>query len=90
MTITQVARYEVYDAIDTERAYQDRKWGNQADNPPPIDSFATYVAAFTNKLLATCSTSNSSTERLDAFRKVAALCVACMEHHGAPRRVLGD
>lgn len=72
-----------YLAIDSERDYQARKWG---ENPHEIDAFAAYVQEYTNQLIKTVGTSNDQTAKLDCMRKIGALTVACMEQHGAPRR----
>ncbi len=77
-------RDEVYVAIDSERNYQNWKWG---DPPHEIDAFACYISGYTNKLIELCSTTDSS-ERLDIIRKIAGLCVVCMEQHGSPMRAI--
>jgi hypothetical protein len=86
--MVKVSRSEVYAAIDSERIYQDHLWGDQMINPPSIDAFACYVQGYTNQLVEKCSTSEDVDARLNFFRKVAGLCVACMEQHGAPSRYL--
>lgn len=81
-----VTRQQVYVALDSERNYQDRKWSDQQEVAPGIDAFAAYVQGYTNELIHSCSHTSSIEERLNFFRKVGALCVACMEAHGAPLR----
>lgn len=86
-------RTEVYSAIDTERDYQDAKWGHSLSSDRPgngersIDEFATYIVGYAHKLLDQAATFADPKSKLDAVRKVAGLCVACMEQHGAPPRV---
>lgn len=82
-------REDVYIAIDTERDYQQERWGNnphrQADDRQ-IDEFALYIARYTARLVEVATTAENDTDKLDVVRKIAALCVACMEQHGAPQR----
>jgi hypothetical protein len=93
MTIPTVARYEVYDAIDSERDYQESRWSGSASGPDPraheLDAWVAYIAAYTARLLdksAGWDTPEEKIEVLNFVRKVAALCVVAMEYHGAPRR----
>jgi hypothetical protein len=72
-----------YKAIDSERDYQAKKWG---EKPHEIDAFAAYIAEYTNQLIAICGTSDDAEAKLAAVRKVGALAVACMEQNGAPLR----
>lgn len=85
-------REEVYSVIDTERAYQDDKWGktlsgNRTGNGErSVDEFALYIHGYANKLEDfACEFADTQT-KLDIIRKIAGLCVACMEQHGAPER----
>lgn len=81
---TNRTRFEVYEAINTERAYQDKKWG--AAGVSSIDEFSLYIAGYTADLVKETSHNLTGTEALNIIRKIAALGVACMEHHGAPKR----
>ena len=78
-------------AIDSERAYQDDRWGNQ-DGPDSgayghtVDEFALYILTYAQKLADEASASRGDDEKLNIVRKVIALGVACMEQHGAPNR----
>ncbi len=81
---TRTDRKAVYAAIDTERDYQSKKWG---EPPHTIDEFALYIIEYAAKLQRIAGTTNYEPKKLDAVRKVAALGVACMEQHGAPPRV---
>lgn len=76
------SRREVYDALDSELLYQVIKFG---DNPHEIDAFATYIRQYSTTLDAVC-THASSDQKLEFIRKIGALCVRCMEQHGAPLR----
>ena len=79
----ETPRKEVYKAIDGELAYQHAKFGR---NPHEIDAFATYVRRYGHILDGTCTEPNCDENKLEVFRKVAAICVRCMEQHGAPKR----
>lgn len=89
-------RSEVYAAIDTEREYQNAIWGGTKSSRQPsdspnamertIDEFALYVARYTNKLVEVCGTTDYPEEKMEVFRKIAALCIACGESHGMPKR----
>ncbi len=87
-----IERGKVYQAINSERDYQDRKWGNTLSGGRPgngdrsVDEFALYVAGYTNDLVEAASHSGNQLAKLDIIRKIAGLCVACMEQHGAPLR----
>jgi hypothetical protein len=77
-------RKEVYEAIDGELEYQMYKFGV---NSHEIDSFATYIRRYSAVLDEVATGPNSEFEKLAMVRKIAAICVRCMEQHGAPRRV---
>jgi hypothetical protein len=89
-------RENVYKAIDSERDYQNVIWcGTQSSRQPSnspnamertIDEYALYVTRYTNRLIEVCGTSDYPEEKLEVFRKIAALCVACGETHGMPSR----
>lgn len=90
-------RQQVYDAIDSERDYQNLKWGNtlSGDRKPTdeqpagsrtVDEFALYIVGYGHKLLDNASSFSYTNDKLEIMRKIAALCVACMEQHGAPKR----
>lgn len=92
-------REVAYNAIDTERNYQDRLWGSPgygdgsagnsiegAEGARTIDAFVCYMQGYMNKLVHVASTTADPVAKLHAVRKVAALGVACMEQHGAPYR----
>ena len=77
-------RQEVYQAIDGERQYQDGK------NPHTLSIGEEIALAlkYTHNALNEWSNDFKPPEQeaLAMMRKVAAICVRCMEHHGAPKR----
>ena len=88
----KVTRQAVYEAIDTERMYQDTKWGHTLSGGRPgkgersADEFILYIVGYADKLKAYASEFANTETKLHFVRKVAGLCVACMEQHGAPKR----
>lgn len=85
-------RDEVYQAINTERSYQDSRWGDTLSGGRPgkgersVDEFALYIIGYANDLLVNASHFGDQKDKLDIIRKIAGLGVACMEQHGAPKR----
>ena len=90
-------RKEVYAAIDSERAYQDKLWGHtlsgdhltsemQPGGTRTVDEFSLYIIGYANDLLVNTSHYVEEEAKLDIIRKISALGVACMEQHGAPHR----
>ena len=96
-------RKEVYEAVDSERTYQESMWGDSLSNertPDPVkgesggdrslDEFTLYISGYTNELVQMASHYVGAKEQLAIIRKIAGLSVACMEQHGAPRRVMPE
>lgn len=88
----KLQREEVYCILNSERAYQDKRWGASASSNEPgdgnrtIDEFALYISQYANALARLAATSIEPHDKLDFVRKVGALCVACMEQHGGRNR----
>lgn len=92
---TKLTRTEVYDLIDGERAYQDRRWGAERMVGPkePHDhspqEWLTYMRDYIEEALHIgCREEDAVafTKQLAIIRKVTALGVVAMENHGAPPR----
>jgi len=87
-------RTEVYEMIDSERDYQDAKWGDTASSNEPgkgertIDEFAVYIQGYTNDLIHAASHFGDPSQKLEVMRKIAGLCVACGEQHSLPKRYM--
>lgn len=89
-------RLDVYKAIDSERDYQNEIWAGTKSSGQPskvpdamersIDEYALYIARYTSKLIEVCTTSDYPDKKMEIFRKIAALCVACGESHEMPPR----
>ncbi len=92
-------RPEVYAALDSERDYQDVRWGDtlsgnrlpisslrQNGGDRTVDEFILYINGYTADLVHLGSHFCDTPTKLDTIRKIGALCVAAMEQHGAPQR----
>jgi aminoglycoside N3'-acetyltransferase len=71
------SREEVYNAIDTERAYQERAY----PEAPTIGQALEQIEKFHERAWGT------NEKRLDNIRKIAGIAVRAMENHGAPHRI---
>lgn len=83
------SREEVYKAIDSERDYQDAQRPDRFTEPVlPISGELLCIQEYLNRTNITYVTSAGETplECLNGLRKIAAMCVRAMEHHGAPKR----
>lgn len=82
-------RSEVYTALDSERAYQNDRfqetvYGRDAIDRT-LDEFILYIIQYAQEA-GMLTTHGDESEALHFVRKVGALCVGCMETHGAPHR----
>lgn len=84
-------RAEVYEAIDSERDYQDDRWNADTTSSEGRHTASEYILYMEHYLqearrLASTTAEDNRTV-LDFVRKVTALGVACMEDNGAPFRL---
>lgn len=85
------ARERVYAAFDSERAYQNDKWGPRAateDEHTP-EEWLLYIQDYLTEAIhiaARTPDPNAQEKILHWMRKIGAMTVACMEQKGAPRR----
>lgn len=89
-------RKQAYDAIDSERNYQDKLYSGtfSSKRTKPdggalersIDEFSHYIQAYSDQFGVVIVQHRPTKEKLDLMRKIAAMAVACMEQHGAPLR----
>jgi hypothetical protein len=96
MMIYDTPRSEVYAALDSERTYQDIRWGvDAAPGRRPSDHFHSvsewllYIQDYTTEAIHICSREAdpvASEKALNWIRKIAAMGVVCMEQNGAPKR----
>lgn len=82
-------RMAAYQAIRSERDHQDEQWGKTQSSGRPgngersLDEFALYISGYADTLRGFCTEFTDANTKLHAVRKIAALCVWCMEQHGA-------
>ena len=79
-------RANVYDAIGTERYYQEQKWGSIEEHPQSVGGYLTLMRVHLTNAEAAWVGSTGDTDALHYLRKVLALGVACGEQHGLPKR----
>jgi hypothetical protein len=79
-------RKEVYRAIDTERDFQDRKWGTIQEHPHEVGGWITLMRKLLNDAEVEWSTRASDYQAMQEIRKVIAVGFACCEQHGVETR----
>ena len=82
-------RIEVFDAIENERAYQVKRWGNPdgTEREKDVASFLAYMQYYQNEAIKLVTKQGyTSVFARDAIRKIVALGVACLERHGVVER----
>ena len=79
-------RANVYDAIGTERYYQEQKWGMLEEHPQSVGGYLTLMRVYLTNAEAAWVGSDNDKDALKCLRKVLALGVACGEQHGLPKR----
>ena len=79
-------RGDVFDAINVERAYQDRKWGFNYTQGHSAPAWLTFMRHHLQKTEALASTRVDMTAAMDELRKVVALGVSCLELYGVKPR----
>lgn len=81
-----IDRQKVFDSIDSERYYQDRKWGTVDKHPHEVGGWLALMQVHLNEALQAWAGSNNDFKALNELRKVLAIAVACAEQHGLPGR----
>lgn len=87
------SRAEVYAALDSERAYQDSRWTAETTTSEGRHTFEEWIVYMEDYLqeakhvLSRKAAQHAQPEAAQIMRKVTAMGVACMEQHGAPKRV---
>jgi hypothetical protein len=79
-----------YESIQTEREYQDRKWGTPAEHPHEVGAWLTLMQVHLTKAMQEWAGANHDRGALIELRKVLAIGVACAEQHGLPHRAIGQ
>lgn len=86
------SREIVYEAINGEREYQDKRWNVDTTTTAGLHSvtefvlFMEYYLTEARRSLSTQGDPKASHDGLDFVRKVTALGVACMEQNGIVER----
>lgn len=81
-------RNKVYESIDSERYYQDRKWGTVEQHPHEVGGWLTLMRKLLTDAEAAWAGSDGDYKALLELRKVLAVGVACAEQHSLPSRSL--
>jgi len=85
-------RKEVYEALDTERDYQNRKWNSStttSGGKHSITEWLVYMQDYLNEAMHQVSRNpdpHANDLALRTIRKITAMGVSCMEQNGAPKR----
>lgn len=75
-------RSEVYAAIDSERRFQDQRWGTIEQHPHEVGSWILIMEKLLADARSAWAGSCGDIKALDEIRKVAAVAVACGEQYG--------
>jgi hypothetical protein len=79
-------RAKVYESIDSERHYQDRKWGTIEQRPHEVGGWLLLMRTLLTDAEAAWASSNGDYAAMTELRKVLAVGVACAEQHGITAR----
>lgn len=79
-------RDQVYAAVDSERNYQDRKWGTVDQHPHEVGGWLTLMRKLLTDAEVAWASSDGDYMALQEIRKVLAVGVACAEQHGITSR----
>lgn len=79
-------RENVYSAIDSERDFQDARWGTVEQHPHEVGSWILIMEKLLADAREAWAGNAGDAKALDEIRKVAAVAVACGEQHGLPSR----
>jgi len=79
----------VYAALDSERDFQDAFLADKGLNPnKTVGEFLTLIRTYANRADYAWTGSPGDAGALEEIRKIAAICVSCMEKHGTTIRPL--
>lgn len=76
-------RRKVYRAIDSERDYQEAKWGNHRHE---VGAYLTMLRIYMNRADEAWTSNKGDDAALEVVRKIGGIAVRCMEDHDAPMR----
>lgn len=81
-------RSEIFKSIESERVFQDRKWGTIQEHPHEVGGWLTLMRKLLGDAEKAWAESNQDHLALIELRKLLAVGVACSEQHGLPARSL--
>lgn len=87
-------RKEVYEAIDSERDYQDIRWNAETTTSGGFHSPAEWLVYMQDYLREAFSQASRRADPesrgmvMNTIRKITAMGVVCMEQNGAPKRII--
>lgn len=76
-----------YEAVDSERNYQNARWGNTLSSNRPgsgersASEFALYIDGYVTDVVQVASHFGDASKKLEGVRKVTGLAMACLEQH---------
>lgn len=80
-------RSDVYKLIDGERDYQDALPSDRTDGRKhTVGEFMIMLQYYMDKAVEAWTTNAGDEKSLDVIRKIAGICVNCMENHDTPPR----
>lgn len=83
-------RNKVYEAVDSERAYQNRKWGTIDQHPHEVGGWLLLMENALRQAKEAWAGAPNDHAALEEVRKVIGLGVACAEQHGLRPRWHGE
>ena len=84
---SSLARAAAYDAIDSERDYQDALPPNRTDGRShSVGDYVTMMQHYQTELVRAWTLNAGDEASLEVMRKIAGIAVHCMEDHGAIKR----
>lgn len=75
-------RRQVYIAVNSERDFQDAKWGTVTQRPHEVGAWLTLMRGHLHQAELAWIGANHDVDAMNEIRKVIALGVACGEQHG--------
>ena len=79
-------REKVYHAIDTERDFQERKWGTIRAHGHEVGAYLTIMRNLLVDADRAWAANNNDYDAMEEIRKMVAVGVACCEQHGVQTR----
>ncbi len=76
----------VFEAVNSERDFQDRKWGTVDRHPHEVGGWITIMRKLLGDAEAAWASSAGDRSALEEIRKIIAVGVACCEQHGVTTR----